>query len=347
MAATILDVAKRAGVSPGTVSNALSGKRPVSPATYQRIMHAIESLGYEPNLLARSLVNRKSGIISVVVTELSDLGFYGYVSTLAGIQQQATELGYSLMLHFVSGRGSDGVWNVLGEAKARRADGILWAIHEFDGNRNWIADLPGKKYPPIVHLNMHPEANSAVVSVDNRLGARLAVDHLIDRGSRKIGIITGPSGWWEAQERLAGWRESLTQAGIESPDSLIVEGNWLSDSGKAGIKVLLARHPDLEALFVGNDVMALGALYTLHSLGIRVPDDLLLVGFDNTPEAAAYWPPLTSVKQGLRHLGCLAVQELHRIVEANNTEQSPVAPTSRQLRPELVVRCSSTRGCAP
>ncbi len=221
MKSTIQDVARLAGVSTGTVSNALTGKRPVAEATRQRILAAMDELGYQPNLMARGLVNQRSHVLSIVISELQDLGFYGYSSALTGIQRKANELGYSLMLHFVEGSAEDEIFATLDQIRARRADGIIWAIHEIGNNRDWAHNIQSENYPPIIFLHMHPDPNLSVVSIDNQAGANLAVSHLIEQGCRSIGIITGPSDWWESQARLAGWRQALEQAGLDADLSLV------------------------------------------------------------------------------------------------------------------------------
>ncbi len=341
MKSTIEDVARRAGVSPGTVSNALTGKRPVAEETYKRIRAAMDELGYQPNLVARGLVNRRTHVLSVVITELSDLGFYGYSSALTGIQRTANELGYSIMLHFVNSSGEAEIFDTLDKIRARRVDGIIWAIHEIEGNRDWVKDLQVSNYPPLVFLHMHPDPTLSVVSIDNQAGASMAISHLIDQGCRTIGIITGPVNWWESQARLEGWRSTLEQANLESDPSLVVEGNWLPKSGQTGMEKLLDRHPDLDAVFACNDSMALGVIYTARSRGLSIPEDLLLVGFDNTPEAESYWPPLTSVHQGLRQSGRVAIEELHKIIEADESEK--LSASQHIIQPELVIRRSSIR----
>lgn len=343
MPVNIVDVARLAGVSPGTISNALSGKRPVAESTRERIFQVIAELGYEPNLLARSLVRQKSCLISVVVKDAKDLGYYGYSSTLTGIQQKANELGYLLMLHFIDDSSQSSVQAVLTEAKAHQAAGIIWAVHEFGQNRAWLKSVPLEKYPPLVFLHMRPAAELTVVAIDNRAGAKMAVEHLLAQSCRTIGLIAGPLDWWEVQERMAGWREALEQAGLDSADELIVQGDWLSDSGKLGLQVLLERKPNLDGVFVCNDTMALGALHTAHTRGIAIPDQLRVVGFDNVPEADSFWPPLTSVKQGLRHLGSIAVQQLHQLIEAQENKEISFNPTQSLLQPELVVRASSLK----
>ena len=202
MKATIQDVAQLAGVSTGTVSNALTGKRPVAEATRQRIMIAMDELGYQPNLMARGLVNQRSNVLSIVITELQDLGFYGYSSALTGIQRKANELEYSLMLHFVEGSSEDEIFSTLDQIRSRRADGVIWAIHEIGQNRDWVHNIQAEDYPPIIFLHMHPDQNLSVVSIDNQAGAHLAVSHLIKQGCRTTGIITGPLDWWESHPVL-------------------------------------------------------------------------------------------------------------------------------------------------
>ncbi|MCB0136982.1 MAG: LacI family DNA-binding transcriptional regulator [Caldilineaceae bacterium] len=335
---TIIDVAQRAGVSPGTVSNALTGKRPVSPETRERIFRAITELGYQPNLVARSLVNRSSKTIGVVAFGLE---FYGPSRTLVGIEQQAADLGYSLLLDLLHRPDSKEVEAVLDELIARRVDGIIWAVHEVGDNRSWINERRLLSLPPVIFLTMEPRPGASIVSTDNRTGARLATQHLIDIGRRNIGIICGPSSWWEVRERLAGWSGALGAAGLESSPPLIIEANWTARSGEDAIKTLLERRPNIDAVFACNDQMALGALRYCHANGRRVPDDLSIVGFDNTPESAYFWPALTTVRQHLAELGRVAVNELHRQIERRGQSKYPVPPVSRVLQPELIVRESS------
>ena len=341
MKITIQDVARHANVSSGTVSNALTGKRPVAESTRLRIMEAIDELGYQPDLLAQGLVNRRSHVITIVITELRELGFYGYSSALTGIQRKATELGYSIMLHFVNGDSEKEVIASLNQIRARQVDGIIWAIHEINGNRDWMENIQSDNYPPIMFLHMHPDPRLNVVSIDNYAGATQAVSHLLEQGCQKIGVITGPLDWWESQARLAGWKDSLTKAGFVPDPTLIVEGNWLAISGQTGMETLLERHKDMDAVFACNDSMALGVLYTACRIGLTIPDDLMLVGYDDTPEASSYWPPLSSVHQGLDRSGQIAVEKLHQIIESETDEQSD--PSQQIIQPNLIIRLSSTR----
>jgi DNA-binding LacI/PurR family transcriptional regulator len=260
---------------------------------------------------------------------------------LTGIQKKANQLGYSIMLHFVDGPSEKEIFTALNQISAHRADGVIWVIHEIEGNRNWVHDIHPEKYPPIVFLHMHSDPTLNVVSIDNEAGATMAVSHLIEQGCRTVGIITGPADWWESKARLAGWRNTLQQAGLDTDLSLVVEGNWLADSGRTGMETLLKQRPNIDAIFASNDRMALGVIHTARRHGLSIPEDLLLVGYDNTPEVTSYWPPLTSVRQGLQQSGQIAVEDLHLRIEAEKDTQ--IAPRQHIIQPELIVRQSSKR----
>lgn len=339
---TIIDVARRARVSAGTVSNVLTGKRPVAERTRLRILAAIDELGYQPNLLARSLVNRSTNTLGVVA---SGLEFYGPSRTLVGIERQAAELGYSLLLSLLHDPHSAAVDSVLDDLLARRVDGILWAVHEMGDNRAWLNPQRLRNLPPMVFLTMERRPQTVIISTDNQGGARQAVQHLLQGGRRQIGIVTGPLDWWEARERLAGWRECLAQAGAENDDSLVFEGDWTAASGERAYRHLLARRPSLDAIFACNDQMALGVLRACHFDGRRVPDTLAVAGYDNMPEAAYLVPSLTSVRQHLADVGSIAVQELQRAIAARSQGETP-EPVFHLIMPELIVRESSAQAGA-
>jgi LacI family transcriptional regulator len=335
---TVKDVARQAKVSPGTVSNALTGKRPVSAATRDRILQAIEDLGYQPNILARSLVNRRSETLAVVASQLE---YYGPAHTVVGIEQEANGLGYSLLLTLLHRPDTADASAALSALASRRVDGIIWAVPEIGDNRAWISAERLASLPPIIFLSMGSRPGLPVVAVDNRAGAALAARHLVGQDRRVPGIITGPLCWWEARERCAGFTETLAAAGISLPNDLQVEGDWTAASGEVGLRRLLAYQPNIDAVFASNDQMALGALRAAHALGRRVPADLAVVGFDNTPESAYYWPALTTVFQQPDEVGRLAVRELHRVVEARREGRESGDLAAMLLPPQLIIRESS------
>jgi LacI family transcriptional regulator len=194
---------------------------------------------------------------------------------------------------------------------------------------------------------MEPQPKLLVVANDNRSGGAQATQHLLDQGRRTIGLITGPLNWWEARERYAGWKDTLLRAGLEPSPSLVVEGDWSAPSGERGMRTLLTQRPDIDAVFACNDQMALGALIAARVLGRQVPQDLAIVGFDNIPESAYFWPPLTTVYQRLVDVGRTAVQVLHKLIEAGQQGEESTGHATIMLKPELVIRQSSLVGLQP
>jgi LacI family transcriptional regulator len=338
MHVTLQDVAKLAGVSTKTVSRVVNNQGEISQATRQRVQAAIEQLGYRPNILARSLVNQRSDTLAVVA---SGLEYYGPSHTLIGIEQQSYELGYSLFLSLLPRPDDTNVSPVLDAFIARRVEGIIWAVPEIGDNRAWIQPGLFEHLPPIVFLSMKPRPGLSVVAVDNRAGAAQATQHLLEQGRRKIGIITGPLTWWEARERYSGCRDALQRSDLEWSPSLVVEGDWSAASGERGMRQLLAQRPDIDAVFVCNDQMALGAMGVAHQLGRGIPQDMAIVGFDNIPESAYFWPALTTVQQQLVDAGCIAVQVLQKLIEAKRQNQDHAEAVTTLLPTQLIVRASS------
>jgi LacI family transcriptional regulator len=188
---------------------------------------------------------------------------------------------------------------------------------------------------------MKPKPGLAIVAVDNFSGATQATQHLIDQGRHRIGMITGPLTWWEARERYAGWEAAMHAANLATPTSLVVEGEWSAVAGEQGMSTLLQQEPGIDAVFASSDQIALGALGTSHRLGKQIPKDLAIVGFDNTPESACFWPPLTTVYQRLLDVGRVAVQTLHTMIELNRQSKTPTEAAVTLIKPELIVRASS------
>ena len=190
---------------------------------------------------------------------------------------------------------------------------------------------------------MAAETSLPSIGIDNRAIGRLATEHLLAGGARRIGIVTGPLNWWEAQERLDGWRETLDAHGIPAEDRFVVEGDWGAMSGELGLERLLEGLPEIDAVFASNDQMALGVLHGAHRRGRRVPADLSVVGVDNIAESSHFWPSLTTVHQPLRDAGALAVQEIDRLIRQarQRRTQDDQAPQVILLQPKLVVRNSS------
>lgn len=335
---TIKDVAEAAGVSPMTVSRVLNQRPDVSAKTRKRVQEVIRALGYAPNSMARSLSRGRSSTLGVVA---SGVEYFGPVRTLVGIEQQANELGYSLLLSLVHEAEQDDGLAFLTSLLAHQVDGIIWAVPEVGNHRDRLCQRVQEIDVPVVFLSARPRPGIASVSVDNYAGVRRLMAHLLEQGRRRIGIITGPRGWWEAEQREQAWRDALQEAGIQELDDLRVEGDWSPLSGEVGMTRLLAQAPGMDALFACNDHMALGALAVMRRAGLRAPEDIAVVGFDNIPGAAHFYPPLTSVKQGLSAIGATAVQMLKRILEARESEEV-FQPEVEWVQPQLVIRESSS-----
>lgn len=340
MHATMRDVARLAGVSIKTVSRVVNQQDEIKESTRQRVQVAIDQLGYHPNILARSLIHQRSNTLAVVAWGID---YYGPSRAVVGIEQQAHALGYSLTLNLVERPDDIDHQHVLGMLIARRVDGIIWAVPDVGDNCDWINDTQLTPLPPMIFLFRQARPGIVVVTVDNRSGTRQATRHLIEQGRRKIGIINGPLAWWEARERYAGWEEALRQAGLETCLSLVFNSDdWSAINGQQGMRALLEQAPDIDAVLAGNDQIALGALGAAHEAGRRVPDDLAVVGFDNIPESAFFWPPLTTVYQQLVDVGCIAVKSLHQMITAGYSQQAPADLASTVIQPELLVRASSS-----
>jgi DNA-binding LacI/PurR family transcriptional regulator len=183
----------------------------------------------------------------------------------------------------------------------------------------------------------------SIVSIDNYLGARIATEHLLQQGYRCIGHISGPLDWWESRQRKAGWQAALAQVGIEALEGHCTEGNWSPSSGETAFRQLLAQYPDMDAVFVGNDQMALSALQVSIRNEICIPTQLGIVGFDGLPETAYFSPPLTTVYQDQHQLGCTVVEEIVHSIEKARRGETSNRPSTIILEPELVVRESSVR----
>jgi LacI family transcriptional regulator len=335
---TIRDVAAAAGVSHQTVSRVINYRPDVAEETRQRVWQVIEELNYQPSAIARSLIRQRSFTLGVVTAGLK---FVGPSRTLSGITEQAEEMGYTLVLKELPRFDTDDVRPLLNSLVARQVDGIIWAVPEIGDNRNWLESQPPNLATPLILVTMRARSTLSSVSVDNYRGGFLATEHLLAQGYRHVGHISGPLDWWEARQRMAGWRDALGQAGLPIADRHWTSGNWSAASGRDAIGQLLDAYPEMDALFVANDQMALAVLQMACERGLRVPDDLGVVGFDGIPEAEYYWPPLTTVYQDLRELGCSAVRELSRAIEASQREEAPVGPVTLSLQPELIVRESS------
>jgi LacI family transcriptional regulator len=340
MRATIKEVASVAGVSTQTVSRVINERPDVSPETRKRVQEVIKALSYQPSALARSLISQRSYTLGVVTAGLRHIG---PSRTLSGITSAAGEAGYSLLLIELPDYDTEDIRPIFQEFLSRHVDGIIWAVSEVGENRKWIDNPPAEIEVPLVFITMAPRENLSMVTIDNYLGGRMAMSHLLGQGYCRIGHICGPLDWWEARQRMAAWKDALTEAGLEVNDSHCVEGTWSSASGALAIEKLFDQYPDMDAIFVANDQMALGVLQFFADKQIRIPEQIGVVGFDNIAESAFFSPALTTVQQDQNNVAKIAVAEVIKVIESSWRESEPVEPRSIILPPTLIVRQSSSR----
>ncbi len=320
------DVAELAGVSHQTVSRVVNGHPNVSKATREKVEAAIAELGYRRNTAARSLVTRRSQTIGVLGSELSQ---YGPANTMLGVEQAARDAGYFVSIAALRSVSRDAILDALRHFLDQAVDGIAVLVPHTETLRILEEFNPG--VPVVAVGSLGNEAVSGAM-VDQKRGAEIAVGHLIELGHSRIGHVAGPADWIDGALRTEGWRAALQHAGLQ--DDLLLEGDWSAGSGYA-IGRQLAAERKATAVFVGNDQMALGVLRAFNEAGVRVPDDVSVVGFDDQPESSYFTPPLTTVRQDFEELGRRCMDTVLKEIEAG------AAVSSTVVTPELVRRESA------
>ncbi len=321
------DVAERAGVSVTSVSHVINETRPVSYELRERVLAAMEELGYQPNRLARSLRSGKTQIIGTIVPDSAD-PFFAEVAR--GIEDTAFENGYSLILcNSDRNLGKEAFYtNVLVE---KQVDGILFLAAGVSTER--ILDLQQRGMPVVVVDRELPAANVDSVVTDNAGGGWAATRHLIDLGHQCIGHIAGPSDLRLSEYRSTGYCKALEEAGIAADGNQIVRGAFDFESGYRAACQLLANDKRPTAIFACNDIMAIGAICAAAELDLRVPEDLSVVGYDDIPLASYSNPPLTTVAQPIYDMGVMAASMLlERLHDPGGTARQLVLDVELQIR---------------
>lgn len=325
------DVARLAGVSHQTVSRVLNGSGSVRPATRERVQEAIHSLDYRPNSAARALASRRSSTIGVLAMEST---LYGPATTAYAVERAARQAGFFVSVVTVPADSPDSVTaDSAADATSRLltqgVDGII-ALAPRVSAAAALAALPVDV--PLV-LTQGFSDGRPTVAVDQASGADDVTQHLVERSGSTVWHVTGPEDFLESAQRVSGWRRALERNGLAPPPVLV--GNWSAASGyEAGRQ--LARTWGVRAVFVANDHMALGLLRSFSEAGLRVPEDVLVAGFDDVPEAAFFTPPLTTVRQDFLSVGRHAVELLLQVLDG-----SAAGPVT--VPAELVIRGSSDR----
>ena len=320
------DVAAAAGVSHQTVSRVLNGSELVRDETRTRVLAAIAELGYRRNNAARLLVTNRSHRIGMISAHLV---LHGPSMIAVSVQDAGHKAGYDVSLVAVE----DFTAQSLREAVDRLLDEAVEAIVVAVAHREAREQVRSLEMPvPLVVVQGVTDGQRMAVGIDQEAGARLAVEHLLDLGHRHVAHVTGPLEWVEAGQRRAGWRSAHEQRHVLPGPEL--GGDWSPESGyEAGLRI--AEDPDVTAVFVANDGMAIGLMYALHEKGRDVPGEISVVGFDDVPEARYLWPALTTVDQEFSLLGRRAVELTLRALGGE------VDAAAELIRPALVVRDST------
>lgn len=319
------DVALRAGVSHQTVSRVVNNHPNVSAATRTKVEAAIADLGYRRNTAARSLVTRRSHTIGVLGSELSQ---YGPAKTLLGVEQAARDAGYFVSIAALRTVTDAAIADALQHFQDQSVDGIAVLVPHSHTLQVLSEFNPGV---PVVTVGSAGNTTVSSAVVDQQRGAAAAVDHLIAQGHQAIAHVAGPADWIDSSERAEGWRSALLGAGLDA--DLLLEGDWSAESGFVLGPALLAS--GATAIFVANDQMALGLLRAFTEAGVRVPEDVSIVGFDDQPESGYFSPPLTTVRQDFEELGRRCVDAMLREIEDG------AAVSSSTVIPELIIRAST------
>ncbi|MFR9780833.1 LacI family DNA-binding transcriptional regulator [Micromonospora sp. MS34] len=337
---TLEDVARLAGVSRATVSRVINGIRNVDPGLHAVVWSAVDAIGYVPNRAARSLVTRRAGTVALVVSDSDDRTedpFFGHFLTdpffgrvVGGAMSVLGATPVQLVLHLAGSEAAR--TRLVGDLRQGQADGVLLlSLHPQDA---LPARLVEAGVPAVMVGRPGRPAPISYVDVANDVGTALAVEHLLDRGCRQVALIGGPADLPAGQDRSAGFRQAMARRGHAwSPGEA---GDFTRESGEVAMRRLLDRHPDVDGVFVANDLMAQGALNALREAGRRVPEDVAVVGFDDSSAARAAQPPLTTVRHPLEDMAAEATRMLLARVADPALRSASVI-----FDPTLVVRASA------
>ncbi len=325
--AVMADVAKLAQVSYQTVSRVLHDSPNVRRDTRERILAAIRQLDYRPNIMAQALVTGHSKTLGVVSF---DTTLFGPASTLLGIEQAAHGVGYAVSIASLQSLDRPSMLGAVHRLQGQGVEGII-VIAPQKSAVDALRHLSHRV--PLVAVEAGPDESVPVVAVDQFAGAVAATRHLLELGHRNVWHLGGPPDFLEAELRILGWKSTLKAAGIQPPTC--VRGDWSARSGYE-IGQRLIKIPEITAIFVGNDQMALGLLRLLHEAGRDIPRDISIVGFDDIPEAAYFTPPLTTIRQDFTEAGRRCLRLLVGLIETDEPSSNVM------VAPELVVRSSTT-----
>ncbi|MCX7842547.1 MAG: LacI family DNA-binding transcriptional regulator [Clostridia bacterium] len=329
--ATIQDVAKAAGVSVATVSRVLNNSGLVQEETRETVMEAIRALNYQPNLLGRNLRRMETRMILVLLPNISN-PFYSRI--VKGIEDVAHKNGYNIMLcNTDSDKMRERIYLEL--LKKRLSDGIILMASEL--SREELLEL-GKNYPVVQCCEYREDVEITHVSIDNYSAAKKAVNHLIGQGHKRIAMISCKNNFLSTVQREAGYKKVLEESGIEFDPDLLAYGDYGYKSGLRTAKQFLSMQDKPTAIFAISDMMAIGAIKAVRQAGLKIPEDIAVVGFDNINFASMCEPELTTVSQPKYDIGCYTMEFLIRQIKGESKSSQAIF-----LEHELIIRASTVK----
>jgi LacI family transcriptional regulator len=337
---TIKDIARELGISPSTVSRALKDHPDISAETKKAVNELADRLNYQPNIVALSLRQKKTNTIGVIIPEIVNTFFSTVIS---GIEDVAYEAGYNVIL----AQSNESYQREVTDMKAlfnSRVDGMLLSLSRETTNFDHIESIISKGVPIVLYDRFYNNPNMSKVIVDDYVGAKEAVLHLIEQGCKRIAHLEGAPNLIISKDRLRGYQDALSESNLEIRENytVVCPNNSFEEGQRAAQKLLSLPNPP-DAIFASNDPMAMGAILAIKEKDLSIPNDVAVVGFSNYFFAQITDPSLTSVDQPGFEMGQEAARLLIRQIEAKDKEQDDLAPETKTLKTKLIVRNSSLR----
>ncbi|GFM31262.1 LacI family DNA-binding transcriptional regulator [Novosphingobium sp. PY1] len=333
--ATIIDIARRAGVSVATVSRTFSHPDKVRSGTREKVRKAVAELDYSPNALARSLRQMRSGTVIVIVPSIQNTFFSGIVQ---GVENVAHDNGFRVLLGETQGR-QERLDYYAAMVSSRVADGLILLGSLLPGEvTERMKEGAGLPMPLVLACERFEDLTCPHVAIDNEKGAYEATRHLIDQGCRRIATVSGPAGNTLSQDRVVGYRRALAEAELPFLPDYVLEGDFTVESGYSAMADLLLVEPRADGIFFENDEMAIGALRAIREAGLSVPGDFAIVGFDDIRFAEFVDPPLSTIRQPTVEIGEAAMELMMRTLRAEDAGATEII-----LDHQLIIRASSDR----
>lgn len=337
---TIKDIARELGISPSTVSRALKDHPDISAETKKAVNELADRLNYQPNIVALSLRQKKTNTIGVIIPEIVNTFFSTVIS---GIEDVAYEAGYNVIL----AQSNESYQREVTDMKAlfnSRVDGMLLSLSRETTNFDHIESIISKGVPIVLYDRFYNNPNMSKVVVDDYVGAKEAVLHLVEQGCKRIAHLEGAPNLIISKDRLRGYQDALSESNLEIRESytVVCPNNSFEEGQRAAQKLLSLSVPP-DAIFASNDPMAMGAIMAIKEKGLSIPDDVAVVGFSNYFFAQITDPSLTSVDQPGFEMGQEAARLLIRQIDTRDKELDDLAPETKTLKTKLIVRNSSLR----